>query len=571
VAGIQTQQLSASTGNTEMRVQGLPGKYTQILKDGMPLFGGYAGSFSILQIPPLDLKQIEIIKGASSTLYGGGAIAGIINLVSKRPKQGVFEKTFLVNGSTLKETNLNVYLSNRNHKTGFTFFTGINRQVEVDVNKDGFSDVPDIKGIFFHPVLFLYPNDNNMISVGYNGVYEKRKGGDMQVLNGRKDQQHQYFVFNESFRNSAEINWEHKINSKDRLNAKGTTSWLNRDIETNKFGMGARQVSWFTEINYLKRFTKHDVVTGLNVLGDDFRKKRPDSSLINPHTYSTFGLFIQDDWRITNKLTLQSGLRIDCHNKYGEFILPRISFMYKINPYLTTWLGGGLGYKIPDAFSNEIDERDLVFYDPQYFNVRDERSQGLNWDINFHKQVSGWDLTLNQTFYITNIQYPIILHTDPGNFIFILNASQPLATHGFETYFQADHDAFEIYLGYTYTVAKKFYDPWQPYLDLSARNKFASVFAYEFTDFFRGGIEAAVTGKQYLEDGTQTPGFIFMAAMLRFDAGHFAFVLNCENLLDYRQSKKEIIVLPPYNNPRFRQLWAPIDGRIVNFSIRAKF
>jgi hypothetical protein len=62
-----------------------------------------------------------------------------------------------------------------------------------------------------------------------------------------------------------------------------------------------------------------------------------------------------------------------------------------------------------------------------------------------------------------------------------------------------------------------------------------------------------------------------MAAMLRFDAGHFAFVLNCENLLDYRQSKKETIVLPPYNNPRFRQLWAPIDGRIVNFSIRAKF
>ncbi|MBS1611011.1 MAG: carboxypeptidase-like regulatory domain-containing protein, partial [Bacteroidetes bacterium] len=48
VAGIQTQQTSAATGNTEMRVQGLPGKYTQILKDGMPLFGGYSGSFSIL-------------------------------------------------------------------------------------------------------------------------------------------------------------------------------------------------------------------------------------------------------------------------------------------------------------------------------------------------------------------------------------------------------------------------------------------------------------------------------------------------------------------------------------------
>ena len=46
-----------------MRVQGLPGKYTQLLRDGVPLFGGYSGSFSILQIPPLDLRQIEIVKG----------------------------------------------------------------------------------------------------------------------------------------------------------------------------------------------------------------------------------------------------------------------------------------------------------------------------------------------------------------------------------------------------------------------------------------------------------------------------------------------------------------------------
>jgi iron complex outermembrane receptor protein/outer membrane receptor for ferrienterochelin and colicins len=111
VAGIQIQQTSATTGNAEMRVQGLPGEYTQILKDGMPLFGGYSGSFSILQIPPLDLKQIEIVKGASSTLYGGGAIAGMVNLISKRPKEGEFEKTILLNHSTLKENNINLYLS----------------------------------------------------------------------------------------------------------------------------------------------------------------------------------------------------------------------------------------------------------------------------------------------------------------------------------------------------------------------------------------------------------------------------------------------------------------------------
>lgn len=85
--GIQTQQTSATSYNSSIRIQGLDGKYTQILKDGFPLYSGFSGGLSLLQIVPLDLKQVEVIKGASSTLYGGGAIAGLVNLVSKTPKE----------------------------------------------------------------------------------------------------------------------------------------------------------------------------------------------------------------------------------------------------------------------------------------------------------------------------------------------------------------------------------------------------------------------------------------------------------------------------------------------------
>ena len=77
--GIQMQQTSLSSGNTNIRIQGLDGRYTQLLRDGFPLYGGFSSGLSILQIPPLDLQQFEIIKGSSSTLYGGGAIAGLIN------------------------------------------------------------------------------------------------------------------------------------------------------------------------------------------------------------------------------------------------------------------------------------------------------------------------------------------------------------------------------------------------------------------------------------------------------------------------------------------------------------
>jgi outer membrane receptor for ferrienterochelin and colicins len=98
-----------------VRIQGLDGRYTQLLRDGMPLFEGFAGGFGILSIPPLDLQQIELVKGSASTLYGGGAIGGLINLISRKPKMQQ-EADVLLNATSLKEFNGNVFLAKRNSK-----------------------------------------------------------------------------------------------------------------------------------------------------------------------------------------------------------------------------------------------------------------------------------------------------------------------------------------------------------------------------------------------------------------------------------------------------------------------
>jgi outer membrane receptor for ferrienterochelin and colicin len=568
VAGIQTQQTSAATGNTDLRIQGLPGDYTQILRDGMPLFGSYAGSFSILQIPPLDLKQIEIIKGASSTLYGGGAIAGMINIISKKPKSGVNEKSLMLNQSTLNESNLNFYSSGRTKKTGHTFFTGGNYQKEVDVNKDGFSDVAAIKSFFIHPTFFIYPNEKNTLSVGINSNFENRKGGDVLVLDGQKNNQHQFFIQNKSTRNTLETVWDNKISASDKLMVKGTASFFNRNITTNTFGMKAKQLSYYSEASYVKKTAAYDLVAGINLNGENFRKQLPDSTPISNHNYFTLGLFIQHDWRMHPKFTLESGLRTDFHNQYGSFILPRLSLLYKINHDLTTRLGGGLGYKIPTVFESEIDERDYPKLQPLN-NVKAEKSAGINWDVNWKKNIGELELAINQSFYITQINHPLLAVKSPGAINFY-SQTKPILTKGIETWIQLSYAGLEAYLGYTLTDARKKYDLVYPYLDLSARNKFASVISYEFSKRFRACIEAAFTGKQYLEDGSQTPAFPFIAGMIRYDIKTFSFVLNCENLFDYRQTKKESIILPPVTNPSFKQLWAPIDGRVVNLSVRIK-
>ena len=139
--GIQTQQTSASSANTSIRIQGLDGKYTQLLKDGFPLYSGFSSGLSIMQIPPLDLQRVEVIKGASSTLYGGGAIAGLINFVTKVPTENK-ELSFLVNGNSTKATDVSGFYSQKFKKVGITFFASQNTQSAYDANKDGLSDIP---------------------------------------------------------------------------------------------------------------------------------------------------------------------------------------------------------------------------------------------------------------------------------------------------------------------------------------------------------------------------------------------------------------------------------------------
>ena len=572
VAGIQNQHSSATSGNVELRVQGLPGKYTQLLRDGLPLFGGYSGSFSILQIPPLDLKQLEIIKGSGSTLYGGGAIAGMINLVSKTPLLKRPEYSFLINHSSLNETNINTYLSNRGKHAGYSIFGGTTLQRAVDVNKDGFSDVPDLENYFLHPRFFFYPDASNTITVGYHLTTENRTGGDMQVLHNLPDSLHRFFIRNRSTRQTIDGEWEQRLNKTDRLVLKGNASFYNREILTNGFGMGADQLSYYTELTYFKKLPRHSIVAGFNQTGERFSKRNPDSTNIEPYHQNSTGFFVQDDWKISQLFTLQAGFRLDHNSNYGNFPLPRLSMLYRINNHFTTRLGGGTGYQLPSVFNNDLEERDYLKIIPgSLAGVGAERSIGANWDINYKRRFGEYTVTVNQMFYFTAINDPVVPSSLSSGGIYFYNGKKPLNTRGSETYIQIREDELELYLGYTYTVAKQLYNTAQSYLPLSARNKFATVIAYEFNTRVKANFEISYNGKQYLDNGQQTPGYIISAAMLRYSIQKISFVLNCENLFDYRQTKKENIVIPPLVNPSFKQIWGPLEGRVVNFSVNIRW
>ncbi|NDB53530.1 MAG: TonB-dependent receptor, partial [Chitinophagaceae bacterium] len=173
--GIQTQQTSATSYNAGIRIQGLEGRYTQLLRDGYPLYAGFAGGLSLLQIAPLDLKQVEVIKGATSTLYGGGAIAGIVNLVSKTPGNEP-EYKFLSNFTTAGGLDISGFYGEKYGKVGVTVFGSRNSNAPFDPAAIGFTAIPKFDRYTINPRLFLY-RPKTIADFGVSFIDEKRLGG----------------------------------------------------------------------------------------------------------------------------------------------------------------------------------------------------------------------------------------------------------------------------------------------------------------------------------------------------------------------------------------------------------
>ena len=175
--GIQTQQTSATSANASIRIQGMDGRYTQILKDGFPLYAGYSGGLGLLQTPPLDLKQVEVVKGSSSTLYGGGAIAGLVNLISKRPEEER-ELRFLFNGTSAKGLDFNGFYGQKYGKVGVTFYAARNSGEPYDPADIGLTAIPKFERYTVNPKIFIEINEKNKLDLGLNLITEDRIGGD---------------------------------------------------------------------------------------------------------------------------------------------------------------------------------------------------------------------------------------------------------------------------------------------------------------------------------------------------------------------------------------------------------
>ena len=564
--GIQTQQTSATSYNSSIRIQGLDGRYTQISRDGFPLYSGFSGGLSLMQVAPLDLKQIEVIKGSSSTLYGGGAIAGLVNLISKTPTSKR-EINFLANATTAGGLDLSGFYSQKFKKIGVTVFGSRNTGNPYDPAGIGLTAIPKFDRYTINPKLFVYGNKITA-NVGFSYITEDRIGGSVDYIKKGKPG---YFEKNNTDRLTAQAELVYQVNANSQLHFKNSYSRFNRFIQIPAYIFKGLQQSTFSEATFNYNKEKTNWVLGANLLTDDFAEDRQSNNLVRDYHYTTIGAFAQNTWTPNKLVTLETGLRGDYVRQYGFQLLPRISAMLKPTPKLTARLGGGSGYKTPTIFNEEAER--IQFQNILPINEKTatyERSAGGSFDINYRVRIGNVSIAINQLFFYTKLNKPLTLDTTNASLLAFVNANGHVDTRGMETNLRFTYHDFKLFLGYTYTDVNTHFNGIKSWFPLTAKHRLNNVLMYEIEGKLKIGAEAYYYSPQKLNDGAIGKSYWTFGLMAEKTWKHFLVFINFENYTDTRQTRFDTIYTGSITNPVFRDIYAPVDGFVVNGGIKIR-
>jgi outer membrane receptor for ferrienterochelin and colicins len=584
--GIQVQTTSASSNGAVVRIQGLNGRYTQMLKDGFPLYGGFSGSLDVLQIPPLDLRQVEYIKGSASTLYGGGAIGGLINLLTKKPIQN--ETLLHINFSHIGAKDFNAFSSRRFGKFGFTNLATLHLQSAYDPDNDGYSDVPEVTKFNFNPKLFYYPDHKTEIYFGATISKENRMGGDLKLIDNQTPDSNNFYIDEQSSsRYTTQFSAKRSIGDASRLTLKNSVSMFDRfiNIRENALGdrvqFGGEQQNTFSELNYNLNKTKHNLNLGLNVYTDKFSEQKTDSNQLRNQEYFTTGVYINHLWDIGKRVALESGLRTDnvqakstiSKSKGETFILPRVSALYKLNSKVTLRLGGGMGYRMPTIFNEEAEPygyKNIRAID--FTMLKAERSLGGNFDFKY-RSTFGTDkvlFTFNQMFFYNLISNPILLNIDTQANLFYSSTNDYLNSRGFESQIKLTVSKFTWFFGYTYTDAFLLDGKSESSLTLTPKHSIKGDLLYVVDGIWRIGWDYEYKSAQILSSGLKSRSLLTTGIVVERTIQNFVIFLNAENFTDTRQTKYQSLTSSPNETPQFTDVWAPLDGFFFNGGLKIK-
>ncbi|MCR9173329.1 MAG: TonB-dependent receptor [bacterium] len=448
--GLRVENNCQNCGFTQLRMNGLEGAYSQVLINSRPVFSALAGVYGLEMLPTGMVDRVEVVRGGGSVLYGGNAIAGTVNIITKDPVENSFElgvNQAFINGQGSDRTiNMNGSIVSEQLDKGITFF-GFNRMRDPwDANGDGISEIVKLENNTFGFDAFWNIDERNKLKLGSYFINEFRRGGSQfDLLPHQTDVteqlDHAIISSNVSYEHASK-NLKHKVSLYGSLQAVDRESYyggggsvleegdsLTADaiLALNAYG-NSNDISLVGGAQYNYELSEKLLfIFGSEYIFNDVRDEMPGYNRLIDQRVGTIGNYAQVEYKPINKLTFLLGGRFDNVNIQGVYDLdaerfennrtlnvpvPRFSAMYEIMKGLKARASFAQGYRGPQAFDEDL-HLETVGGAARFIRInpdlKEERSNSAQLSLNYDKIVNKWQMNFVAEGFYTELINPFIL------------------------------------------------------------------------------------------------------------------------------------------------------------------
>jgi len=566
-SGIRLQPTAPALGAAAVRVQGMPGRFTSVLTDGLPINGTQVASLGLLQIPPMDLQQVEVIKGAASALYGPSALGGVINLVTRRPTPEHAGEA-LLNVTSRSGADGLLWLSGPLRPSwGYTLLTGLHGQDASDVDGDRWADLPRYRRFIARPKLTFASADHGSLDVSGGVTVESRRGGGLDDPGATQSV--------DTTRADAGLIWRRSaaggvfiaksaVSVLDHTHNFGTNAY----DDGHTFGMGEASLS--------RAFGRHLVVVGGAV---EMQRYRNPSAPGFAYSWTTPGVFVQDDIALASGVSFSVSARVDAHPEYGALWSPRASLRLQPGAW-DVRVSAGRGAFAPTVFVDEVEEVGVM----RVGSVRLDRAETAEtWSADVSRGIG--PVEVSGTWFGSRIHSPVVAHvfTDGTPRLEVFNQPKGRAsstrTSGVELFGRFRSGPWVATATHTWINATQAGDlagmPRET-VPLTPKRTVSLIAAWERHGVARAGLEVYRTGVQQLEDNpyrTESAPYTIIGLLAERRFGRLRVFVNLENLTGVRQSDFNPLLRPVASaiGQLVVSAWAPLEGRTINAGVRFAF
>lgn len=579
-SGLRMQVTSPSLGGAGVRIQGLDPRYTLLLSDGLPLTGAQGGGLSLLQVPPVDLGRVEVIKGSASAMYGAQALGGVINLVSRRAGEEA-ARELLLNQTSRGGTDAVLFLASPlSAAWSQSLLVGAHRQERADVDGDGWADLARYGRIVARPRLFYEGDGGSSLFLTAGLTTEDRSGGTMP---GRAAPDGMPYA-----EGLATRRWDAGLVARKPLregrHLLGARAAFGSQRHEHDFGPDRerdRHRTLFAEATYTVVGARSTTLAGFALQQDGYRNRDVGGFDFD---HSVPAAFAQVEAVVAPWLTLSAAARADMHATFGTRVNPRVSALLRApeGGALGGWslrASASAGVLAPSVLTDETEVVGLAVVDPPA-SLGFERAITSSVDVGGRLGV----LELNATWFRSRVrdalqaeEAPPAAPGEPAR-VRLVQHDAPAKVQGTELVLRYMEEPWHVTASYAFIDATQWDGPSGTRIrtPLVPRHALGAVAMREWEETARIGLEVYYTGAQALEDNPyrdESPDYMIVGALVERAFGRARLFLNLENLTDVRQTRTDPLLLPARGRGGrwTTDAWTELAGRTVNGGVRWAF